>query len=672
VPDPREYLRKVICVPIVLPTVPRYVLQRQLEEMLGEVSKARGFTINTPPRLRLTDHDWTPLTPTLRHIKQVVNDYSTTMALLADEIDAFDALLATALNQFEPGLFNLIAEDHFGWVTGEPSGPDSLAAAIGRRQKSAADARTETLEKLRKAIDERDPKKPVGAARVGQMMPFINALFQANRPAEEDRAGQHLASWEYFQRFRERAIRPEFIRDKLLALQIQSINAEVGNPDAAEALAADLIRQAKDRRALFDKLIVRAYEFRAEVRLPIIGACAKASSQLAERTRSFEEAEGERARALVFSLLEQGKGEPDWQRQAMVEAIRRSSRLEFARALVFFSTQERNKILTDFTAFSERQLKAVLATTIRNRLAHGYNPFDAEPQESYWVIAAIGNRRDAARWVVRLNGVEQILEAQRPYGRAGQYLETINWDDLTKSFDYKVLQSAVRRKQNPTVLDRLLLLGPEHSQARPLAPPEAMTWQPLRHLCGDLVDWGVEANTSEKLRLRRYLDVAALLPCPWHGYGTEEMTTTGRDEIGYAAANRVWYRYAAPGEASLGARNLRVALVRAWSGTGKRPNQSQLEVARRLAPPIVASKSETGLMLEVCALGPVPEIKRMKHYAVIQTTDGDLLRLPDELFNWALDTARAIIVGGGNEPVKLLPAQVEFGVLDGRTYAEIL
>lgn len=53
--------------------------------------------------------------------------------------------------------------------------------------------------------------------------------------------------------------------------------------------------------------------------------------------------------------------------------------------------------------------------------------------------------------------------------------------------------------------------------------------------------------------------------------------------------------------------------------------------------------------------------------AWIHTTDGRTFRLPNDLCGWARTTV-AIAVGMANP----FPSPVEFGVIDGRPYAQIL
>lgn len=100
--------------------------------------------------------------------------------------------------------------------------------------------------------------------------------------------------------------------------------------------------------------------------------------------------------------------------------------------------------------------------------------------------------------------------------------------------------------------------------------------------------------------------------------------------------------------------------------------EAKLQMARH-APfidlPVLGNSSETGLVLEVARIATrIP----MEPLAWIETTDKDILRLPAELHPWAFDTVALVLAAGGNAEIQMFPTKVEFGVLDGIAYAELL
>lgn len=101
--------------------------------------------------------------------------------------------------------------------------------------------------------------------------------------------------------------------------------------------------------------------------------------------------------------------------------------------------------------------------------------------------------------------------------------------------------------------------------------------------------------------------------------------------------------------------------------------------------PVIQSVEETGVVYEVTRLGYYPAAKEeciaiglkadqpdsvayVLPFACIKTDQGDQqCRLPMELTSWAL---RALLITQrGANP---LPANIEFGIVDGRVFAEIL
>jgi hypothetical protein len=445
VPDPAEYLRKSIHVAIPLPPPPDYVLFEQFVSMLDEVEKVRCISVTAPQGSTLLAEDWTTLAPTLRHLKQLANAYSTTMALLADEIDPFDALLAAAVDQAAPALLPAIEKHPAPWLTGMGSSRSTFAYAMRRDREDRQAARKTLLDDLELGD------------RLRIVQPFIDQLFPPHRPAAVDEEGQHLASAEYFARYREGALRRASVPDRWIVELVHEIDA--AGPTQASTVVAERFLASRNRIALFNKLVVRPHLFAAEVRLPVIAACAEISDRLTDTRASFEPTEVDRARALVFALIEQGKGDEDWQRAAIDIAIRSSSSMEFARVLVAFSAPDRNQIVTDFSALGLDRLMVVLAETVKCRLDAGYDPFESEPTTAPWILEALGDPEAAATWVVAHARLHELLEGERPYGRGGTRLNVIDWERLRSGFDLEILRASLP-EEGMADLEELLRVGP--------------------------------------------------------------------------------------------------------------------------------------------------------------------------------------------------------------------
>lgn len=89
-----------------------------------------------------------------------------------------------------------------------------------------------------------------------------------------------------------------------------------------------------------------------------------------------------------------------------------------------------------------------------------------------------------------------------------------------------------------------------------------------------------------------------------------------------------------------------------------------------LDPPEVASAKDTGMLLDVAAVGIDQPATIGRPY--LRLTDGTTYQVPDPLTEWAI-TLIAVHQqhrATGNETI--FPCQIEFGILHGTMYAELL
>ncbi|MEV6102122.1 hypothetical protein [Nocardia sp. NPDC051981] len=89
-----------------------------------------------------------------------------------------------------------------------------------------------------------------------------------------------------------------------------------------------------------------------------------------------------------------------------------------------------------------------------------------------------------------------------------------------------------------------------------------------------------------------------------------------------------------------------------------------------LQPPTIASAQEKGMILDVAALGRHDPLGADIPY--VRATDGWMFELPEELWEWA-----TFVIGGNVHNLQAgypseFPCRIEFGVRDGRMYAEML
>lgn len=89
--------------------------------------------------------------------------------------------------------------------------------------------------------------------------------------------------------------------------------------------------------------------------------------------------------------------------------------------------------------------------------------------------------------------------------------------------------------------------------------------------------------------------------------------------------------------------------------------------------PVIASERETGLVLEVAAVGiDGADLLTDTEPAYVRCTDETTYRLPESLRDWAstLVTMHLAHRQVGHE--SMFPCRIEFGVLNGGAYAELL
>jgi hypothetical protein len=204
-------------------------------------------------------------------------------------------------------------------------------------------------------------------------------------------------------------------------------------------------------------------------------------------------------------------------------------------------------------------------------------------------------------------------------------------------------------------------------------PPAQIYWLSLVHSCGCCIDWGAEPSDREKLQ--DFLADAAPYPCPWHGSAKGSPTTASPTATVYLASSNVWYRKASAEQVENGRRNRDAALAaRPQVPVTKAEEIHEVKLAMaRHAPvldlPVISTPGETGRVLDVQRVATrLP----MEQLAWLETTDGELYRLPPQLFAWAFDVVALVLSHGGNQQARLFPTRIDFGIVNGRAYADML
>lgn len=98
-----------------------------------------------------------------------------------------------------------------------------------------------------------------------------------------------------------------------------------------------------------------------------------------------------------------------------------------------------------------------------------------------------------------------------------------------------------------------------------------------------------------------------------------------------------------------------------------------IAAAEVLELPVIASEHETGLVLDVAAVGvDGAGLVTGAEPAYVRCTDAKVYRLPESLREWASTLVAMHLAHRQAGHPSMFPCRIEFGVLNGGAYAELL
>ena len=340
VPDASAYLRASVGVVIHVPDPPADVVYRELGRLV-DVAAAQHKLKVEPERGagQLLPSDWSALFPTLHDVKHLANAFADRLSMLAGEIYTWDLLLATALDLVVPQVLTEVKENPAIWLVSVPI-DDQLGASVDKTlQRDRLTLRTQRLAEL---VGDVRPRRQVEA--------FVDNLFPPQVDPGRAKADARMVDYDSFVKYREQRVAPTVAPDIEIAALLARVNAAGGSN--AEGTFVDGILASTRRLDLLSRLVLRAEAFAPEVRRSVVIGCAALSARLSQERLLVDVNEFERAQALVFSLLELGREDVSWQESTIDSAIRASSALEFARALITQSQPYQNRILSRIRCLS--------------------------------------------------------------------------------------------------------------------------------------------------------------------------------------------------------------------------------------------------------------------------------------------------------------------------------
>jgi hypothetical protein len=447
VPQPAEYLRKFINTTVIVPPPPEEAITDAINRMIGSVLESREVAELEPPqRSSITSRTWVELLPTLRHVKQLANSYSAILKQLRGEVNHFDLLLATLLDQVEPRILADFDSNRPLWLTGFTPQEQMVNMLESPRPQPTgnADPRGERLKVL-----VRDSR------RLKHVKPVVNALVSGNLSTQALLRDQRIAHLQYFLRYRERRIGRSAISDRKVDSIIAAING-AGSKTAGAILKHELESSA-NRLELLAKLRVRADEFSGnDVRAATIVACCAMSESLTHKLGSWESDEQDEAMGLICELLELGKADPDWQTGTIDTGIAAAKSFGFVSDLAARAMSGPafgGNTLTP--AFEPTRLIPVRIARAIEMLEEGRDPFDEEPRTATWILGDLGDPKLAASWAVRLHRIDEVLRAHSP-STAWEPITAVIWEKLREKFDEDELRRGLPSDRDLTPFETLL------------------------------------------------------------------------------------------------------------------------------------------------------------------------------------------------------------------------
>lgn len=462
VSDANAYLRASIRGVVLVPDPPADTLLREIDRMIDEVADQHDLKVAPPKDASpLLPSDWRALFPTLRDAKHLADTFADRLSTLAGEVSPWDLLLATALDLVAPQVLSEVNENPSLWLVNLPAN-DALRAAFN--QTPDAEKSTQRDQRLAELVGDARQRRPVTA--------IVANLFPQNPDPGRAKADSRMVDHGYFQKYRERRVAPTVAPDVEIAALVARVNAAEG-PEAHRIFVEGVLASTT-RLDLLSKLVLRAEAFAPEVRRPVVLGCAALSDRLSDQHPFFDFDEFDRARALVFSLLELGRDDVYWQESTIYSAIRASSALEFARGLLIFSTPERNRILSRFEAFDQAKLAQVFIETLISLLAAGYSPFVSEPRTAPFILGRLGDPVKAAEWALKFDAIDAVLKGHL----AATFDDTpgaVVFEDVSKEYDLAVLKRGLPTDRPLTAAESQLanlVLIPKPKRRRPTKPSE--------------------------------------------------------------------------------------------------------------------------------------------------------------------------------------------------------
>lgn len=459
----KEFLYKIVQVDLALPKVDSSKIDSFINAHFEDLIKIQRIKLENDFEGRFplvySEHI-KKVIKTLRDAKRYLNGLAITLPQVKGEVNYADFLIIEFLRIFYPEVHTEIF-DNKDLFANFDSGYTSYSSDRERQ------ARHEFYKEFFKLFPDKTTQTIVKGL-VSTIFPLVDYYLKSpNTVYTSDwslnlKKKQRVASPDCFDRYFLLKVPPEEISDTAIRAFIRTLNKT--NIATIPKLIEDNIKKfQKEKRSIefFDKLIVFIDELSPRTYRAIIKTLWELSDSFSNERKLWMSSEADRARALMWVLLKHYEKRPAIQK-ILLEIVKNAKSLHFAAAIVHFSKEDVNKIISKFDKINLNELRNALTKRIDKELIKPLkNIYKAEPKWAGFILNQIGNKTKVTDYTIA------IWKKNDSY--IGKVLSryVLKWESKDKKrwqFDYKALSDMfevdriykiVRKKRKKLLLNKV-------------------------------------------------------------------------------------------------------------------------------------------------------------------------------------------------------------------------